>query len=54
MTLYRRIKFCLELHNEAVKALTYPKKEVKSEKIPEKKESVIAEDVVDFLREDFD
>ncbi len=53
-TFYRRITFCLGLHNEAIKALEYPKKEEKSEKIPEKRDATAVEDIADILREDFD
>jgi len=42
------------MHNEAIKALEYPKKEEKSEKIPDKKETSQFEDIADILREDFD
>ena len=42
------------MHNEAIKAQEYPKKEEKSEKIPDKKDATIIEDIADLLREDFD
>jgi 26S proteasome regulatory subunit N3 len=51
---YRRISFCLELHNEAIKALEYPKKVDKKEIIPERKDGTSYQDIVEILREEFE
>jgi 26S proteasome regulatory subunit N3 len=51
---FKRTSFCNSLRNEAVKALEYPKKEEKAIKLPGKKEVVVAEDIVDFIKEVFD
>ncbi|MDR3549392.1 MAG: hypothetical protein P4M11_14195 [Candidatus Pacebacteria bacterium] len=51
---YRRIRFCLGLHNEATRALEYPKKEEKSEKVPDKKEAMGVDEIADMMREEFD
>lgn len=51
---YRRISFCLELHNEAIKALEYPKKVEKKETIPERRDASGYEDIVEILREEFE
>ena len=51
---YKRTTFCLGLHNEAAKALEFPKKEEKSEKVPDKKDATAVEDIADLLNEDFD
>ena len=50
----KRIVFCLGLHNYAVKALEYPKKEVKKINIPEKKDINPVDDLMEIMREDFD
>lgn len=50
----RRIEFCLGLYNDAVKALEFPKKEEKSEKVPDKTDNGAVEDIVDLLGGDFD
>jgi len=44
----------LELHNEAIKALEYPKKVDKKEAIPERKDGTSYQDIVEILREEFE
>jgi len=44
----------LELHNEAAKALEYPKKPEKKETVPEKKELCVYEEVIQLINERYD
>ena len=51
---YKRTVFCLGLHNEAIRALEYPRKVEKKEGIPERKEVQGYDNMIEALADEFE
>lgn len=53
---HKRITFCLDVHNEAVRAMRYPpnayKKELNAARVEEKTEEELAKEIEDEMNEE--